>query len=363
MEKLRTYNWGILGCGRISNDFILALNSPDRRFSHIAHAVATSNDLSRAQDFAKTHGVLKAYGSYKELCQDPKIDIIYIGTTNNSHFENAKLALVNKKHVLVEKPIALNVNDIKKLYQIAKENDCFLMEGMWSRCIPLIQKLGELINNNRIGAILSVCATFPSSSYYRVERISKKELGGGGLYDAGIYPIQFGLFCYDDQPPDDIIVTGVKDAENIDTVSNINLIWHKKGIANCFNSTIQAGERSAIIIGTKASIRFNYTFWTPTEFEILEQNDENQQWEVVETIKGKLPGLANEEKIEMENKPGYGFYSDKLNFVNSGNLLYEADHVVDMVRRGRKESTYWSEEKCLNTHRIIEYALGKINNA
>ena len=134
---------------------------------------------------------------------------------------------------------------------------------------------------------MSVLATFPSSSYKRVDRVKKAELGGGGLYDVGIYPLQLGLFCYDDRKPDDIIVTGVKDENNVDTVSNINLIYHGKGMANCFCTTLQAGDRPDMIIGTKASIRMNYTFWTPTEFEVIDKNGI-----VIETHKGDLPRLS-----------------------------------------------------------------------
>ena len=128
-------------------------------------------------------------------------------------------------------------------------------------------------------------------------------------------------------------------------------------MANCFSTSLQAGDRPAMIIGTKASIRLNYTFWTPTEFEVVDKNGI-----VIETHKGELPRLSNEETIEMKNKPGYGYFSDKVNFVNSGNLVYEADHVVDCLRQGRIASPLWDEEKCLNLHKVIEYALLKIRS-
>lgn len=73
-----------------------------------------------------------------------------------------------------------------------------------------------------------------------------------------------------------------------------------------------------------------------------------------------LPKICNEETIEMKNKPGYGYFSDKVNFVNSGNLLYEADHVVDCIRRKKLESEFWNRDKCVNLHKIIETALNKI---
>lgn len=183
---------------RIRNSYILSfsLHSPDRKFSHVVQAVATRNNYARALDFAKTHGVVTAYGSYLELCQDPKIDIVYIGTINSTHYENARIALNHNKHVLVEKPIALKVEEINNLFDLAKSKNLFLMEGMWSRCIPLFHKIGEIINDNVLGAVISVCSTFPSSSYYRVERVNTKDLGGGGLYDIGCYPLRKELFYF-----------------------------------------------------------------------------------------------------------------------------------------------------------------------
>jgi predicted dehydrogenase len=127
-EKLR---WGIMGPGGITITFV-----QDCRLVGIEFAAVASRSIDRATAYASKYSIAKAYGSYEELVADPDLDVIYIATTHNAHFENAKLALGAGKHVLLEKPFTLDANQAKALASLAAEKDVFLMEAMWTRFLP-----------------------------------------------------------------------------------------------------------------------------------------------------------------------------------------------------------------------------------
>ncbi|WHI52841.1 Gfo/Idh/MocA family oxidoreductase [Microbulbifer sp. MLAF003] len=129
-QKLR---WGFIGCGRIANDFAIVINYME---SAEIHAVA-ARDLNRAKDFANKHGACRVYGSYLELVTDPDIDIVYIATIPELHRQHAELALMAGKPVLIEKPLALSVEDAIKIKELANRKGLFCMEGMWMRFFQL----------------------------------------------------------------------------------------------------------------------------------------------------------------------------------------------------------------------------------
>lgn len=121
-----TLKWGILGCGKISHDFTTALSAlPPGEHEVIA---CGARRLESAQEFATSHGIPKAYGSYQELVQDPEISVVYIGAINPQHKDLAKLALTHGKGVLCEKPLCINVKETQELVTCARENKVFLME-------------------------------------------------------------------------------------------------------------------------------------------------------------------------------------------------------------------------------------------
>eukprot|EP00112_Aurelia_sp_Birch-Aquarium-sp1_P008113 Seg1890.6 transcript_id=Seg1890.6/GoldUCD/mRNA.D3Y31 product="Trans-1 2-dihydrobenzene-1 2-diol dehydrogenase" protein_id=Seg1890.6/GoldUCD/D3Y31 len=118
--------WGILGAGLISTDFCLALKTLNPE-EHCINAVA-ARSLERAKKFANTFEIERSYGSYEELLRDPEIDIAYVGTIHTTHKELTILALQNGKHVLCEKPAALNLEDLEEMIAAAKKSDRLFME-------------------------------------------------------------------------------------------------------------------------------------------------------------------------------------------------------------------------------------------
>lgn len=179
----RAVRWGILGCGKIANDFALALQiSP---FASIAAAGARG--LERAQDFAKRFNIPRAYGSYAELVQDTEVDIIYVATVPEVHREHCELALAAGKHVLVEKPIAASIEDAEAIVAAAQRSGKLLVEGMWSRFFPAFELVRQAAGAGRFGALRHVRSNFAVDMEID-EGLDQAKWSSGAALNLGVYP-------------------------------------------------------------------------------------------------------------------------------------------------------------------------------
>ena len=179
-------NWGILGLGRIAGEFAGCLRYlPDARI-----AAAGSRDIEKAREFCKIYGG-KPYGSYEELVNDPDVDIIYIATLHHQHEEHTKLALRAGKHVLCEKPMAVNEASAARMYSEAEKHNLFLMDGLWSRFFPAWEFAKQIIDSGELGNIVAI-NSLTSWGAFPVEpenRLFNLDLAGGALLDGGIYSL------------------------------------------------------------------------------------------------------------------------------------------------------------------------------
>lgn len=133
--------WGILGCGRVSHDFCQALKHLPTQ--HVVACAARSADS--AQEFAAKHTIPQSFGSYDDMLQDPNVEIVYVGNVHSLRRETGEKCLKANKHVLLEKPFACSVKDAEYLIGLAKERSLFLMEGMWTRFFPAVQKSRDIV--------------------------------------------------------------------------------------------------------------------------------------------------------------------------------------------------------------------------
>jgi len=136
----KTCNWGILTCGKVSSDFVNALKSVSG-----ANVVAcAARNIEHARQFGETHGIPNRYGSYEELVKDPLVQVVYIGSIHTVHYEHTLLALNHGKHVLVEKPVAINRKQAEEMYKVAEEKKNFLL---WKPCGPFFsRRLSKHVN-------------------------------------------------------------------------------------------------------------------------------------------------------------------------------------------------------------------------
>ena len=178
-------NWGIIGAGGIAKVFANGL-----RFSKTGRLEAiASRTPGKADALADLFDVAKRYNSYEDILADSAIDAVYISTIHPAHLEPVVMAAKAGKHILVEKPIAMNAEEAAKMVDAARENDVFLMEAFMYRCHPQIAKMVELIQDGAIGDVLVVRSTFGYHAGFNPDsRAYNRELGGGGILDVGCYP-------------------------------------------------------------------------------------------------------------------------------------------------------------------------------
>lgn len=176
-----------MGPGLIADRMADALDRhPDCRLVAVA-----SKTPEKAERFAAEHGAVQAM-SYEELAVSGEIDVIYVATTHNFHYENARLALEHGKHAVVEKSFTVNTSQARELAELAREKDLFLMEAIWTRFLPVSRRMKAELANGIIGELKLIDIAFGNfvPPEYR-ERLTNPALAGGTLLDMGIYPISF----------------------------------------------------------------------------------------------------------------------------------------------------------------------------
>ena len=245
-EKIK---WGILSTGKIAHKFAEDLVRTD---NSILHAVG-SRDLDKAKDFGNRFGASHAFGSYNELASFEDIDVIYIGSPHTFHFEHSLLCLNNGKHVLCEKPIGMNQDQVRTMFQTAQKNDRFLMEAMWTRFFPFFESLLTIINSGEIGQLKYIEADFGFNFPYQANhRLFDRNLGGGALLDVGIYPVFLATYLLG--KPDDISAFMIPTKSGVDETISVQMKWKDQCMASLNASVAMDTRCEAKIVGTKKSI-------------------------------------------------------------------------------------------------------------
>lgn len=242
MKKIR---WGIIGTGNIAHSF-----ARDFEYSTngTLYAVA-SRSLDKAIAFSSKYHIKQTYGSYKELYDDPNIDVVYIATPNNFHLKNASDALNCQKAVLCEKPITVNPKECKQLIKVAKSSDTYLMEAIWTYFLPPILTAKKWVKEGRIGRVQEIKAAFGIKAKYDPEgRLFNPDLGGGALLDIGIYPIALAWLVYA-QMPVQIAVTSKMAKTGVDQEETMIFTYESGAMANLTTSLVCKMQNEAIIIG------------------------------------------------------------------------------------------------------------------
>ncbi len=181
-------NWGIIGCGSIAKAFAFGLKGAE---TGKLFAVA-SRDQAKAEKFAAEHGPAKAYGSYEAILEDKEVTAVYIATPHPVHAEWAIRAARAKKHVLVEKPFAVNHAEAMAMFEAAVANDVMMMEAFMYRCHPQTAQLVELLSEQVIGNVRVMQATFSFQAGFNAEsRLFKNASAGGGIMDIGCYTTSY----------------------------------------------------------------------------------------------------------------------------------------------------------------------------
>ncbi|PKD16155.1 oxidoreductase [Salegentibacter salinarum] len=312
---MKNIKWGILGLGKIAGKFATGLKDVE---GAELYAVA-SRSKTKAETFAKEHNATKLFSSYEAMLQDEELDVVYIATPHVFHYEQTLLCLDHKKAVLCEKPFAMNKKQVEKMIAKAKKEKVFLMEAMWTQFLPHFKFVIEQIKSEKYGKIKNLKADFGFPAPVDLDkRLYNKKLGGGSLLDIGIYPIFMAMSALG--IPERIQAKAGFHETGIDEDCDI-IFEYKNGVeAELGSSIIKQTPTTAIIQFEKATITIKTRFHEPSSL-------------IIQTSEG-------EEIKEFE--------------VNSNGYNFEAEHVQNMLREGRTESSEMTFEKSLRLIALLD---------
>jgi len=271
--------WGILATGWIAEQFVKDLNL----HGHQVTAVG-SRSQSSADRFAAQFGIPTAHGSYEALCADPNVDAIYVATPHPMHADNARLALGHGKHVLIEKAFTVNAREAREIVDLGASKGLVVLEAMWTRFLPHMLRVREIVRSGVLGEIRSVVADhtqdLPDDPAHRLNAL---ELGGGALLDLGIYPISF-TFDVLGVPETVVAAARLKETGADGTVATM-FTYPSGAIALTLSGSDTAGRNIATIHGTRGRIEIDKVWYTPTSFRRYDESNT-----VVEEYVSKVEG-------------------------------------------------------------------------
>lgn len=214
MEKM--INWAILGTGVVANEMAQALKNAGKK----VYAVGNRTH-EKAIAFAEKYGIEKVYDDFHEMFSDEEVDVIYITTPHNTHIDFMTEALSHGKHILCEKAITLNRDELEKAEKLAKEKQVVLAEAMTIYHMPLHKKLRKMVADGTIGDVEMIQINFGSFKEYNMEnRFFNPNLAGGALLDIGVYAISLAR-CYLKSKPGKVISMMRKAPSGVDEMSGI----------------------------------------------------------------------------------------------------------------------------------------------
>jgi len=256
--------WGVLGTGWIAGQFVGDLLAT----GHTVAAVGSRSQES-ADEFAGRFGITTAHGSYEELAADPAIDAIYIATPHPFHYDNAMLVLAAGKHALVEKSFTVNAREARGIVELAAERNLVVLEAMWTRWLPHMVRIREIIAAGTLGDVRTLLADhtqlLPSDPGHR---ILDPRLGGGALLDLGIYPVSFAWDLLG-EPQSVAAISSPAESTGVDRQTAILLGYPGGRQAVLYAALDTAGPNRATILGTLARIEIDPVWYSATSFSVL----------------------------------------------------------------------------------------------
>lgn len=302
MEKVRL---GIAGPGRIVRRVMTDL----RKAEHIEIAAVASRAPDRAKAAAAEYGIPLAFGSYEEMADSNAVDLVYVAVPHPFHCALTRLFLASGKHVIVEKPFAVNAREAKEMIECARANDRFLMEAMWSRFFPAAQALKALIESGALGDIRLITADFSFRAPLDYEdRLFKPALGGGSLLDVGVYPLSLICF-YKGALPEEAQVLCHKTQTGMDGLCGFQVQFADGAIGQGFGGLEMESDQGMKLYGTEAWAELP-EFWHPTRFTVhrpgqaaearaFEPEDEGYHNEFEYAARAILAGQTNQRVIPL----------------------------------------------------------------
>lgn len=318
-KKSNNVKFAILGPGRIAHTFAQAMQS----VSSATIAIVHSTNENRAKQFAAEYSIKHHTSNIEDVLQDPDLDVVYISYPHTLHFDAIRLCLDHNKHVLCEKPLTTSAGQAEQVIAIARERNLLLMEALWTRFLPIWRQVKHWIENRCIGEINTIKSSFGiNTAFDPNSRLFNPELGGGTLWDLGIYPISMSNFITS-QFPNQLDAKITRGQTGVDEHTKV-VMTYPSGVTSRFETSFRAElSNQFIVYGSEGTITISAPFWGAEQ--------------------ASISSAAINETIELPHNPN-GFE-------------YQIEHVVDLITSNAIESPIISWTDTLETQRIIEELL------
>ncbi|MET0480787.1 MAG: Gfo/Idh/MocA family oxidoreductase [Mycetocola sp.] len=312
--------WGILGPGGIAQAF-----ANDLVLNGLTVQAVGSRRADAAAAFAEKYGIPNVHGSYEDLVADPEVDVIYVATPHPFHAAQALMALEAGKHVLVEKPFTLNAPEAEAVTARARELGLVVLEAMWTRFLPHMVRIREILAEGTLGELRSVIAdhtqSLPSDPAHRINAL---ELGGGALLDLGIYPISFASAVLGTPAQ----VTASATFRDTGADASVGTIFTYSGdqIATTLSASNAHGPNVASVIGSEGRIDIDSVWYSASSFTVY-----NNANDVLESYTSNVVGRGMQfQAFELERLVAAGeLESDVLPHAETVSIM----HTLDDIRR------------------------------
>lgn len=275
---MQEIGWGILGPGRIAT---LTTQGPLMNLPGVRRVAVGSRDASRAAAFAERFGFYRSYGSYLELVQDPDVQVVYVATPHPWHKEHALLCLEHGKHVLCEKPLAMNAREVREMIACARANGRYLAEAFFTYWTPMLRQVHRWIDAGRIGEVRMLWASCGGRNKLDpANRLFDKALGGGALLDIGCYAVSLAHQLLG--APEQVLASGALGETGVDEQEAM-ILRYPGGKLAVLSSAIRTAQRNdAVIQGTEGRITVLPAWWGGPRTAILTVGQEETRFQDTE---------------------------------------------------------------------------------
>lgn len=364
LSASKPINWGILGTGTIAHRFAAD-------FIHVrdARLVAVgSRNGEKARVFGERFGIPHQHASYGELADDPDVHVVYVATPASLHKTNIELCLRAGKSVLCEKPLTVNANEAGAVIALARRNKVFLMEAMWTRFLPLVVRLRELLAQRVVGDIRYVMVDMGSQVAFDPNgRVYNEELGGGALLQKGIYLLS--LLSMILGTPRSVKSLSVLAKTGVDEDTGVLLEYSGGCLATLWCSVAARSGRRGAIVGTQGQIDIHNPIICPSSLSLRLYGSREQHLAPVKAeadpdFKARLLRCGKGSRLMRKLRERFPVLSDRILYgIRSSRMFlppigeglhYQVSEVNRCLRAGKLESDIMSLNETLSIMATVD---------
>ncbi|KGM09007.1 Gfo/Idh/MocA family protein [Cellulomonas bogoriensis] len=280
--------WGVLGPGWIAGTFAAAVHG----WTQGRVVAVGSRDRERAEAFAARFEVPTTHVGYEALVADPQVDAVYVASPHSGHHAHALLAIAAGKHVLVEKSFTRNASEAQEVVDAARAAGVFCMEAMWTRFLPHMVALRQVLARGEVGEVVAVQADHGQGFAHMPDthRLHARELAGGALLDLGVYPVSFAHDVLGE--PQVVTALGSLTRTGVDGQVTMGLGYGDRAQAALHTTLWARTATTAVVAGSEGRIEVATDFYRPTSFTVV--RDDGSRWTFDQEVDGGFQYQAAE---------------------------------------------------------------------